>query len=311
MSDSASARQRVLRRWEPDDPNGVELRELTDRLTRRELLLQHEVAASLAAAGLPVPAPIPTLDGRSFVTAGGQRYALFPRVEGRPRNGLMLSYAQCQDLGALLGRLHAELQRLLPPVQQTFLVPAARAEDALDAVDALLAALPEPRDDLGSLAERHLAERAGLLADLADHRPPEAEAVTAGYVHGAFHPANVLYGKVGVVAVVGWDGISTAPVAGELVSAATRFFDHGDDRGLDLDRVTAFVRGHATAFALDADQIQSAAHRAWWELLCDVSDRRPLVQWWTEHLESTLDAFAAAYVEAPQADRHDEILEVS
>lgn len=328
MPDSA-ATQRLLRRWELDEPaepvvhpvhgpavvhpvhGPAMLQPLPGSASRRELTRRLEVAAELTAAGLPVPAPIPTRDGRSFVTSEGQRYALFPLAEGRPRNGLMLTLAQCHELGALLGRFHAELDRLLPPVQQTFLVPATRAADALDAIDRLLAELSEPRDDLGALAERHLRERAALLTELADHRPPEAEAVTAGYVHGAFEPANILYGKVGVVAILGWDRLQTAPLARELVRAATRFFSYGDDRGLDLDRVTAFVRGHATAFELDADQVCSAAHRTWWELLCDVADRGPLVQWWTDHLEHTLDVFTAAYTATPEDLHHDEILEVS
>lgn len=326
MPDSAPA-LRLLRRWELDEPaepgeaaaslvvrtaaGPAVLCDLPDSVSRRELLRQQQAAAELAAAGLPVPAPIPTRDGRTFVTSDGRRYGLYPWAEGRPRNGLTLSLSQCHDLGALLGRFHSELDRLLPPVQQTFLVPAARAGDAIAAVGRLLDELPEPRDDLAALAERHLRERAELLAELADHRPPEAEAMTAGYVHGAFHPANILYGKVGVVAVLGWDRLRTAPIGGELVRSATRLFSYGDDRGLDLDRVAAFVRGHATAFELDADQIRSAAHRAWWELLCDVSDRSPLAQWWTAHLENTLEVFAAAYTTAPRDLQHDEILEVS
>lgn len=332
MPDSATA-LRLIRRWELAEPTPsghppapgllmIEtadgpfvLKELAEPAARGELLLQHRVAAELAAAGLPVPAPIPTRDGRTVVTAGGRRYGLYPWIEGRRRSGLSLSPAQCHELGALLGRLHGELDRMLPPVQQTFLIPAPRADDAIATIDRLLTGLPEPRDDLGSLAERQLRERTGLLAEFADHRPPEAEAVTAGYIHGAFDSGNLLYGKVGIVAILGWNRLRTAPIAGELVRAAARLFGYGDERGLDLDRVAAFVRGHATGFELDADQIRSAAHRLWWELLCDVSDRTPgsaaLVQWWTADLEDTLEVFASAYTAVPRDARHDEILEVS
>lgn len=317
---------RLLRRWDLSEvepvpetarfltPAGpVVLRET--ELSRAEALLLHRVQVALAGAGLPVAAPLPTRDGRTLVSSDGRRYALYPWIDGRQRSGLDLSIRQCHELGALLGRLHAELDRALPPVQQTFLVPAPRAADAVATADLLMDSLPEPRDDFDALAARQLAERRVMLLELADHRPPEAEAVTAGYVHGGFSAERIRYGKVGVVGVLGWDRLRTAPLAGELVRSATMLFGYGDERGLDLDRVAAFVRGHATAFELDADQIRSAAHRLWWELLCDVAERSPgaaaLVRWWTADLDHTLEVFAAAYAETPRAASEDEILEVS
>lgn len=332
------ARSRVLRRWglaaaeERGRPSAgltrletadgpLALRELPD-LGRARLLFQHRVAVTLAAAGLPVPEPLPAANGRTLVTANGRRYELRHWVDGRHRDGLDLSMPACQELGALLGRVHRELDRMTPPVQQALLIPTPRAADAIATADRLLEALPHPRDDFDALAERHLTERRELLRELADHQPPEVEAVAVGYVHGDFHSGNLLFGRLGVVAILGWDGLAVAPFAGELVRAATSLFGHGDERGLDLERVTAFVRGHAAVFALDAAQIQSAAHRLWWELLCDVSvferrhlDRGPgaagFVQWWTTELEGTLEAFAAAYAPARGETLSDEILEVS
>jgi hypothetical protein len=97
------------------------------------------------------------------------------------------------------------------------------------------------------------------------------------------------------------------------VRAAARLFACEDERGLDLDRVQAFVRGHRAAFPLDAGQIQSAVHREWWERLCDVAPLRHrylgeegagergaagLVSWWSAQLERTLEVFAAPYTDA-------------
>ncbi|MCW2915756.1 MAG: aminoglycoside phosphotransferase [Actinomycetia bacterium] len=335
---SDDVRSRVLRRWgltvpeECDEPGGgltrletadgpVVLKELLD-LDRRQILFQHRVALALAAAGLPVPEPIPAANGRTLVTTNGRRYALYRWIDGRHRNGLDLSLPACQELGGLLGRVHRELDRMTPPVQQALLIPTPRARDAIATADRLLAGLPHPRDDFDSLAERHLRERRELLHDLADHQPPEMEAVAVGYVHGDFHAGNLLFGRLGIVAILGWDRLKVAPFAAELVRAATSLFGHGDEHGMDLERVTAFVRGHAAVFELDAAQIQSAAHRLWWERLCDVSvfERRHLdqgpsaaafVQWWTTELESTLDAFAAPYTSTRRDAQDDEILEVS
>ncbi|MFD0687427.1 aminoglycoside phosphotransferase family protein [Actinomadura fibrosa] len=290
---------------------------------RRRVLFQHRVTAALDAAGLPVLAPVPARGGRTLVTAGGRGYVLYPWVAGRRRGGLELTFGQCEELGGLLGRLHAGLDRLTPPVQQSMLVPTPRAADAVAAVDALLAAVPDGGGtDFDALTARRLRERRALLDEMADHQPPEMEVSTVGHLHGSFGARHLRYGGSGnVTAVLGWDGLTTGPVAGEVVRAAARLFACDDDRGLDLDRVQAFVRGHRAAFPLDAGQIQSAVHRTWWERLCDVAPLRhrylgdggeggaagedgagerasaALVTWWSAQLERTLEVFAAPYTD--------------
>ncbi|MGH7644989.1 MAG: phosphotransferase enzyme family protein [Gemmatimonadales bacterium] len=54
---------------------------------RGQIAFQHRVTAALAAAGLPVPPPIPACDGRTLVTVRGRRFALCPWVPGRHRRG--------------------------------------------------------------------------------------------------------------------------------------------------------------------------------------------------------------------------------
>lgn len=304
------------RNWRVETTDGPVLLRQFVNVNRRELLFRLQVTAALAAAGLPVPTAITARDGRSLVEVNHRRYALYPWIDGRRRGGLELGRAECLELGRLLGRVHTELDKLTPPVQQSLLVPATRGHEAVALADRLLAALPADGDDFDALAERRLGERRGLLIELADHQPPAAETVAAGYVHGDFHARNLLYGEFtgAVVAILDWDRLRIAPFAAELVRAATLLFGYGDERGLDLDRVEVFVRGHATAFALDAAQIQSAVHRLWWEQLCDLRMLEPrhlerdrsrdgpfpgaaaLVEWWTANLDRTLDAFAAPYV---------------
>ncbi|HEY7486749.1 MAG TPA: phosphotransferase [Streptosporangiaceae bacterium] len=321
---------RLLRRWGLDEPRSLTplpadvastgrswrlaigtttflLKEYGD-VGRRHILFRHRVLGALAETGLPVPAAVPAHDGRSLVTAAGRPYALYPWVDGHRRGGLDLSLAQCHQLGELLGRVHAALDALTPPVQQTLLVPTSRAAAAIAEIDDLLGLLPRDGDDFDALAERRLRERRTLLSGLADHQPPEIDTSMVGYVHGDFQAGSLLYGRTRrVTAIVGWGRLAIAPYGGELVRAATSLFGHHDERGLDLDRVEAFVAGHAEAFPLDTGQVQSAVHRLWWERLCDVGALRrryldhaapgdaALVTWWTEHLERTLDVFATPY----------------
>ncbi|WP_018657036.1 phosphotransferase [Actinomadura flavalba] len=287
---------------------------------RRALAFLHGVLGTLDAAGLPVLAPVPAKSGRTLVVAAGTGYVLFPWATGRRRSGLELTYAQCEALGELLGRLHLALDDCTPPVQQSMLVATPRAADAVAEADAMLADVPADGGDFTALTARRLAERRALLTEFADHQPPHLDVSTVGHLHGAFGPDRLRYGGSGqVTAVLGWDGLRTGPLAGEVVRAAVELFACDDERGLDLERVRAFVRGHRSVFPLDADQIQAAVHRAWWERLCDLGPLRAryltgadgrdhagaaaLVAWWSAHLDLTLEVFPAPYTEEPHVDR--------
>lgn len=298
--------------WRVDTPSGAYFLKEYAEPDRRRVLFQHAVTAALDEAGLPVLAPVPARGGRTLVTAAGRGYVLYPWVGGRGRGGLELTFGRCEALGELLGRLHAALEAVTPPVQQSLLVPTPRAAEAAAAVEAMLREVPDDGGtDFDALTGRRLRERRELLAEFAGHQPPEIEVSTVGHLHGSFDAAHLRYGGSGnVTAVLGWDGLTTGPVAGEVVRAAARLFAFEDERGLDLDRVQAFVRGHRSAFPLDAGQIQSAVHREWWERLCDVAPLRhrylgeegagdrgsaALVTWWSAQLDRTLEVFAAPY----------------
>ncbi|MGH8883583.1 MAG: phosphotransferase enzyme family protein [Egibacteraceae bacterium] len=280
---------------------------------RKQIAFQHRVTAALAAAGLPIPAPIPARDGRTLVTVRGQRFSLYPWVSGSHRKGLDMALAQCAELGRLLGRLHAELGAVLGPIQQTLLLPTAHAADTLVLIEELLSVLrAQPaQDDFDDLAEQRMVERRSLLAQRADQRPPDCGTLTVGYVHGDFHALNLLYAGDELVAILDWDRLSVRPYTQELVRAATLFFGYGDERGLDLSRVRAFADAYREVFFLDGEQIRSAVRRLWWERLNDFwmlkwryqrGDRScdhlfpgaaALVEWWTERYDEALDAFAS------------------
>jgi Ser/Thr protein kinase RdoA (MazF antagonist) len=282
----------------------------------RQIAFQHQVTTALAEAGLPVPTPLRARSGGTFVTAKGRNFALYPWVAGRHRRGLELPLEGCAALGRLLGRLHAELGRILPPIQQTLLVPTASVARTFARIDELLGLVRKQtaRDGFDELADRRLLQRRALLVELAGLRPPEAEALLVGYIHGDFHALNLLYQDGGgePVAILDWDRLGVRPYTTELVRAAILLFGYDDERGLDLERVRVFVDTYRQAFTwLTASEIRSAVHRLWWERLCDFwmlgwryqrGDRScdhlfpgaaALVEWWTGRRERVLDAFAA------------------
>src|SRR4051794_35603690 len=86
-----------VKRWRYDSPD------------ERALALTHD----LAARGLPVPAAVPSLDGRYTAENDGRRYAVFPFVDGRNA-----TWEDQTAIAAVMSDLHAlsdlDLPRLAP-----------------------------------------------------------------------------------------------------------------------------------------------------------------------------------------------------
>ncbi|WP_020119432.1 phosphotransferase [Streptomyces canus] len=336
---------------------------------------QHRATQRLAALGVPVAPPFPARDGRTVAVVGGHAYALHPWIEGRHRHGSQLTAAQCGRLGALLGVVHASLERVMPlqgragteqsaradggvrgdagapdtaPHHRTPLplchAPAraagARAEEphaghptaeasdpdagSVDTgpvdggadpattfalIDDLLARVRRhrPADSFDELARHRLLERRALLEQHVGRRPPHSGPV--GWVHGDFHPFNLLYRGDAPAAIVDWDRLGVKPRAEEAVRAAAIFFVRPAGT-LDLPRVRAYARAYRRTAGATPSELAAAVHRVWWERLNDFwmlrwhyerGDTRAdpqfpaasaLVVWWTREYDAVCDAFA-------------------
>jgi homoserine kinase type II len=184
--------------------------------------------------------------------------------------------------------------------------------DAIARYEALIAQRPG-RTGFDEFAAGQLPRRR-LLVESSEHLRPDAasEWEPSGWAHGDFHDLNVLWDEHGqVAAVLDFDRLAPRPYAFELVRSATLTFSHGDDRGLDLDRVTAFVSRYLGVFPLGAGQILQAVRGLWWERACDfwqlklhyVKDDHScdhlfmsasaLLWWWTGHRADVEDVFTS------------------
>lgn len=284
---------------------------------------QHRATTRLALHGLPVAPPVADAHGRTVAVVDGDCYALHPWIDGRHRYGAELSPAQSRSLGALLGQVHTQLDLVIrtvgSPADPADLLSAVdtAADTAADTVetdaliDDLLARLrAQPRrDSFDALAEHRLLERRSLLRRYADHRPPPGAVPATGWVHGDFHPLNVLYRKPDgpdgpdatvrgatasgatasddrpdePVAIIDWDRLGRKPRTEETVRAALIFFVRPDG-SLDLPRVRAYAAGYRREVGAAAADLAAAVHRVWWERLNDFwmlcwryrsHDRRP------------------------------------
>ncbi|WP_141205953.1 phosphotransferase enzyme family protein [Streptomyces griseorubiginosus] len=273
---------------------------------------QHRATQRLADLGVPVAPPLPAHDGRTVAVVGGHAYALHPWIDGRHRHGAQLTTAQCGRLGALLGVVHASLERVMgtgraAPAHRA--APAADPEVTFTLIDDLLARVRRhrPADSFDELARHRLLERRRLLEQHAGRRPPHGGPV--GWVHGDFHPFNLLYRGDAPAAIVDWDRLGVKPRAEEAVRAAAIFFVRPAGT-LDLPKVRAYARAYRRTAGATPSELAAAVHRVWWERLNDFwmlrwhyerGDTRAdpqfpaasaLVVWWTREYDAVCDAFA-------------------
>jgi Ser/Thr protein kinase RdoA (MazF antagonist) len=275
------------------------------------IAFQHRATTALRRAGLPVVAPIADRAGRTVNRAHGHTFALYPWIDGYHRHGLELTRAECEELGRLLGDLHATLARLLPPAQQTLVGQTVAPEAALAELDRLLA-LVDARgtgDAFDQLARFRLHERRQMLHDLAPLRPDEWRLPLLGWVHGDFHEYNVIYRRDQACVVVDWDRLAVKPYVDEVVRASVLLFIDAEDGWLDLERINAFADGYRSRMPEVAAQYPLGVHRVWWERLTDFwmlswryergdprSDTQfpaaaALVVWWTEAYQKVVESF--------------------
>lgn len=279
--------------------------------TPAAIAFQHAVTARLRAAGIPALPPLADRHGRTARRVRGRWFAVFPWVDGRHRGGADLDAAECRDLGTLLGAVHATLARMLPPVQQPLFAPAADAAQSMAIAHRLLGcirarAVREPFDDL---AEHRLIERLRMLRRLAHRRPADHDRPSTGYVHGDFHPLNLLYGDRAPIAIIDWDRLAALPHTEEAVRAALLFFTAPGTGLLDVARVRGFMHAYRAVADPGRIELESAVHRLWWERLNDFwvlnrhydeRDHRSdplfpasaaLIVWWTRHYREVMHAF--------------------
>jgi homoserine kinase type II len=278
---------------------------------------QHRATVRLGELGVPVAPPLADGQGRTVAVFGGRCFGLYRWVEGRHRSGAELSEEESAQLGSLLGRVHTTLAQVQgrpagPHGPRQAAAPAADPEDTYSLIEELLGLIGRrsARDSFDDLAERRLRERRELLARLEHRRPEDGSEPQVGWVHGDFHPLNVLYDGPRPVAILDWDRLGEQPRAEEAVRAAAIFFlDDTSDGDLDLAKVRRYARAYRHETKVPVEEMGAAVHRVWWERLNDFwilrwryqrLDRRAdplfpsaaaLVVWWTREYEAVLDAF--------------------
>ncbi|MER6156825.1 phosphotransferase [Streptomyces sp. NPDC001868] len=240
-----------------------------------------------------------------------------PRADGRAEDigaaGVVGAVGGTQAVGAIGAVGAIEAVGNVGAIGNVGAVGAESADpvDTFALIDGLLDRVRRhrPADAFDALARHRLLERRELLERHAGHRPPRGGSV--GWVHGDFHPFNVLYrDDVPEVpaAILDWDRLGVQPRAEEAVRAAVIFFVRPVG-ALDLARVRSYARAYRRSAGAAPAELAAAVHRVWWERLNDFwmlrwhyerGDTRAdpqfpaasaLVVWWTREYDAVREAF--------------------
>ncbi len=248
-------------------------------LTERRIEFEHALARHLSEQDVPVLAPVPVADGRTWVRAGGCYAEVYAFVSGR------LGHPQADDarlLGEVLGCFHsaaltADRRGYEPPqaANQLDLAELTRLFAEIDAAEHR----EEPLASLLPLAAPVLDSARARLEHL---RRPEAP-LPSTIRHGDPHVWNVLYADAEptrVLALLDLDMAAEGPRSFDL-SYAMYFLIQGTAPGPDplkpdgpsRSLCQELVRGYGTdlapaeAAAAPVQMHSLALHFLYWDLL--------------------------------------------
>ncbi len=205
---------------------------------RESVRFDHDALGRLKKAGLPVPTPLATADGATWLSLDGRVYEVLQWVDGEPFDETDLDAVH--EVGALLARFHRALAEDVPPGKE-----GRRREDHPDLLEPYLVAARKLEQ--GADWCRQLDEVARQL-DLVRHNLDAGlyASLPHSLIHGDFHPGNVRFRGSIVAAIYDFDYLNVQARARD-VSDGLMFFAAGRDVPLDPDDIRSLTQ----PFSLD------------------------------------------------------------
>ncbi len=225
----------------------------------------HRVQAHLAQAGFPIAKLVPSRIGRqTLVPIRDHVYELFEFMPGQPYQH---SAAEARDAGAVLARFHLTTARIVFSASAPH--PRGDYHDAA-AVRTGLCAIGAKLSSHDSFTGQE-AELDDLVHFLLGYYDKAAETVTSAafanwpeqIVHSDWHPGNLLFRNLKVIAVIDYDAMRYSRRAVDVANGALQFSilaggdpAHWPDH-LDEERFAAFVTGYESLNRLTHDERRS------------------------------------------------------
>ncbi|HYE01701.1 MAG TPA: phosphotransferase [Phycisphaerales bacterium] len=210
----------------------------------RRVALSHQVQLYLASVSFPVARLIGTREeNNSMLQLGTWVYELFEFIPGTPFDR---SDAATHRAGELLARYHGAMAGFVP----LWPVPRARNYASWDPAAGLRPALREARGRAGA---RAAARQLVGLYEEARRRGAEvgAGALADGFVHGDWHPGNMIFRAREIAAVIDHDSVGRGPRLLDIATGALQFSITREGARLALwpeqahrGRLAAFLAGY-------------------------------------------------------------------
>lgn len=225
-----------------------------------QLALVQLVQSEAARAGFPVPESVPVRSGAALLRLDGRLYEMCRFVHSA---GFDQSAAACRAAGAMLGRLHGVMGKMVVPASGGGPAGGARGYHRLLRVQTELVAIgARLRGDAGKIV-RHLGE----LYSLAGERAAAAgvERWPVQLTHGDWHPGNLLFDGASIVGLIDFDSVRVSARALDVAYGALQFSlvrsggaAHEWPAGADPARLGEFLKGYDS----DAPSMLSRAEAA-------------------------------------------------
>lgn len=223
---------------------------------------EHAVTRWGRDRGAPAVAPLSAADGSTVVEIEGERWSLFPWIDGlQPVRGT-LTPGQVETLGEAHGRIQrvfADHPRsdgsTLGALSDRLAWDTAVAEETLDRVEHAARQAEAAPDVLEALAFRRELLHQGQPRPFSDfaHLPCQL-------VHGDFHDEQVLFASDDtVLGVVDWERVGVAAPVWELIRSLSFSLL------LETERLEDYLRGYRRHVRLAADECRDGIE-LWWQL---------------------------------------------
>lgn len=174
------------------------------RWSQNALLDEQEFVAELAAAEVPVVAPIPGINGKLLHEKNGMHYVVYPKKAGRPLDEPLDD--QWKELGRTLGRLHEVGARKMPG-DRIRIHPSYSMQDHLETILS-----SEHTGMTPALRNRY----EDMVDDLADEIEPLFDDAGVLRIHGDCHSLNILSRPGEPFHIIDFDDMAIGPAAQDI-----------------------------------------------------------------------------------------------
>jgi Ser/Thr protein kinase RdoA (MazF antagonist) len=163
---------------------------------------EQDFLVELAAAEVPVIAPLTCADGRTLCDEAGLRFALFPKKGGRPCDEP--SEDEWRELGRLLARVH-QVGAARRPKDRIRIHPQYSLADHVDEILAHEFPHAGLRDQFEDVVD-----------ELVDVIEPLFEGLAETRLHGDCHPANIIHRPGESFYLIDFDDMAVGPPVQDL-----------------------------------------------------------------------------------------------